>query len=95
MSIAWTKAIFGWLPGPHPETGFPLLEDTLQETVIGKHLPQLDFAVSISTRNGMATVSTAVHYNNALGYVYFGVVRLFHPLAVRFILQHMETVTDS
>ncbi|GAA1221206.1 hypothetical protein GCM10009665_09230 [Kitasatospora nipponensis] len=74
--------------GPFP---FPQLRLTEREVVYGKDDRHLDFRVSVHTGGGELTITTVVHWNNALGRAYFRPVRPFHRRIVRSLLRRAVT----
>jgi Protein of unknown function (DUF2867) len=66
---------------------FPKLARTDTEILYGLNDKHLDFRVVLRVADGTATFATMVQVNNALGRVYWSVVRRIHPFVVRSLLR--------
>lgn len=76
--------------GTRPETGFPVLADHGDELLLGLDDRHLDFRVRLVVRDRRVHVSTTVHINNRLGWLYWAFVRHLHPRVVRSMLGSMS-----
>lgn len=68
---------------------FTLIENCENEIVMGEVDKHLDFRASIMKEASENTISliTVVHYNNALGKVYFFFVKPFHKVIMKTLLK--------
>lgn len=80
---AWTRAIFG-------RTAFPELAVSDTEHLTGQTMPMLEFVASVRVVDAHVTLTTVVRYRNALGRLYFFVVRPFHRRLVPLMLTRAE-----
>ncbi|GAD83555.1 DUF2867 domain-containing protein [Nocardia asteroides] len=80
---AWTRAIFG-------RTAFPELAASDTEHLTGQTMPMLEFVASVRVVDARVTLTTVVRYRNALGRLYFFVVRPFHRRLVPRMLTRAE-----
>jgi hypothetical protein len=71
----------------HASTGFPRLAFDGDELLLGLDDRHLDFRVGIRVRERTVHVTTTVRIHNRLGRIYWGVVRLVHPVVVRRLLR--------
>lgn len=66
---------------------FPVKAVGTGELLLGKDASHLDFRASVFLDEEHITLTTAVKTHNALGRLYFGVVRYVHPIGARFALR--------
>jgi hypothetical protein len=79
-------------PGDSP-AGRPFPWTSLKgdrEVVFGIDDKHLDFRLGIATLNDRVTVTTMFRLHNALGRLYWSVIRLFHPLIVLAMLRRVQ-----
>lgn len=71
------------------ESFFTVIENNQNEIIMGEVDKHLDFRASIMKDMSENTISliTVVHYNNALGKVYFFFVKPFHKIIMKALLK--------
>lgn len=81
--------IFGLKTGGGVVVVFPTVYRSEDEVVTGLPDSHLDFRVSFfkDRAGGTVTMTTVVHYNNALGRLYFFFVRPFHKVIAKTLLK--------
>lgn len=79
----------------HASTGFPRLASDGDELLLGLDDRHLDFRVGIRVRDRNLHVTTTVRIHNRLGRIYWGVVRLVHPVVVRRMLRRCPLPTPA
>ncbi len=73
---------------------FPVIGRSENELVMGERDAHLDFRVSVLTDppEGYVWVTTAVHYNNRWGRIYFLLIKPFHRLIVRSLIKKLHNL---
>ena len=70
---------------------FLLIQQYPQEMIMGERDKHLDFWVSVRKNPDSIVLTTLVHFHNALGRLYFLLVKPFHKLIVCHLLKRFKT----
>ncbi len=65
---------------------FRIFDIQTNEIIAGEDDSHLNFRVSVLKENGYLTLSTLVHYNSKFGKVYFFIVKPFHKVVVKVMM---------
>lgn len=74
-------------PADMAPTGFPLLDRSVDEALLGVEDRHLNFWVGITVCGDVVSFATTVHINSGIGRLYWLVVRFFHPRVVRSVMR--------
>ncbi|MDR1428625.1 MAG: DUF2867 domain-containing protein [Bifidobacteriaceae bacterium] len=74
---------------------FAVLAQDEHEVVLGDNDSHLDFRVDLQVHPDFVSVATIVEIHNAVGRLYWSVVRLFHPVMVRALMRRVPTVENQ
>jgi hypothetical protein len=76
-------------------TGFPEIARAADEILLGVDDRHLSFRVGLRVAQGQLHLVTLVQLHNAVGRLYWSVVRWFHPLVVRALVRRVPIPLDG